>query len=195
MMSWKWTWVNFIASLLLNRLRFLLDLVLTQLHAWITQQPEIHPPAWHLDFYVGSFVVALIFSALRSCCPLHYGVLLPTQPAVAHVLQDEHVVPVLQTPSQDLTRKVFDHCAQIKTLGAARQVQKYFPQVSTGSERIDLVDPHHLPCHGVHLDRPQVAAAGELCSQESCFFCVYALCFCRCCLNSDAWFRLSPPIV
>ena len=38
-MNLRWTWVNFVSSLLINRLRFLHNIGLYNLHEWITVQP------------------------------------------------------------------------------------------------------------------------------------------------------------
>ena len=108
-MNWKWTWVNFIASLFINRLRFLSDTGLYNLHAWVTEmQPgsDNYPAARYIDFYVSALLSALILSFFH-LRPVHYGVLLPSMPAVAHVLQDGHLVPLVDNvPPQSLTRKV-----------------------------------------------------------------------------------------
>ena len=109
-MNWKWTWVNFVASLFINRLRFLSDTGLCNLHAWVTEmQPgsDNYPAARYIDFYVSALLSALILS-LFHLRPVHYGVLLPSMPAVAHVLQEDgHLVPLVDNvPPQSLTRKV-----------------------------------------------------------------------------------------
>ena len=108
-MNWRWTWVNFIASLLINRFSFLRDIGLYHLHAWVTQlQPgtDNYPAGRHIDFYVSALLSVLILSLfhLRPPC---YGVLLPSMPGVAHVLQDGHLVPLVDQPPQNMTRKVF----------------------------------------------------------------------------------------
>ena len=133
MVNWKWTWANFVASLLFNRLRFLLVLVMTQVHGWITLHLAMQPPTcWYLDFYFGSLIVAATLSLLRFSAP-HYGVLVPSQPAAVHVLQEEQVVPLLQNPPQRFTRKVFIH-KQIPSdiLAKGHLIQDYllrvFPQ-------------------------------------------------------------------
>ena len=107
--SWRWTWVNFIASLFFNRMRFLGDTGIFHLHSWLTmthhQQngSEYNYPA--ASFYVSALLSAAILSAFQ-LRPLHYGVLIPSLPAVAHVLQDSHVVPLVDPLPQSLTRKV-----------------------------------------------------------------------------------------
>ena len=110
-MNWRWTWVNFIASVFINRLRFLCDTGLYNLHAWVALaqiQPgsDNYPEAKHIDFYVSALLSVLILSFfhLRPVC---HGVLLPSMPAVTHVLQDGHLVPLVDNvPPQSLTRKV-----------------------------------------------------------------------------------------
>ena len=167
MMNWKWTWVNFVASLLLNRLR---NLLLTQMHSWITDQPEIIPLTWNLEFYIGSLIVVVTFSLLRFC-PLHYGVLLINQPEAAHVLQEGQVVPVLQNTPQYFTRKVF-HSNKIKVTRVGQSGSKCFPKVPTDTERFDLGDPPR-PLRPLHLHHHQVAAlGGELCN---CLLIVWGL--------------------
>ena len=106
-MNWRWTWVNYVVSLLINRARFLLDEGLYQLHAWITHYPgaDTYLAARHIDFYAGALLVAAIL-ALFHLRPLVYGVLLPSMPGVAHVLQDDQVVPLVDLPDQSLTRQV-----------------------------------------------------------------------------------------
>ena len=108
--NWRWTGINFFASVFLNRLRFLRDIGLYHLHTWVTQmQPgsDNNPAAKHIDFYVNALLSALILS-LFHLRPVHYGVLVPSMPAVAHVLQDGHLVPLVDNlPPQSLTRKVF----------------------------------------------------------------------------------------
>ena len=106
-MNWRWTWVNFVASLFINRLRFLHDMGLYHLHTWVTHQPgsENYPVAKQIDFYVSALLSALILSLFHRR-PLHYGVLLPSMPSVAHVLQDGQLVPLVDVPPQSLTRKV-----------------------------------------------------------------------------------------
>ena len=106
-MNWRWTWVNFVVSLLINRVRFLLDEGLIQLYAWIAHYPgaDTWLSARHIDFYSGALLVAAIL-ALFHLRPLVYGVLLPSMPGVAHVLQDDQVVPLVDVPAQGLTRKV-----------------------------------------------------------------------------------------
>ena len=108
--NWRWTGINFFASVFLNRLRFLRDIGLYHLHTWLTQmQPgsDNYPAAKHIDFYVNALLSALILS-LFHLRPVHYGVLVPSMPAVAHVLQDGHLVPLVDNlPPQSLTRKVF----------------------------------------------------------------------------------------
>ena len=108
-MNWGWTWVNFIASLFINRLRFLRDIGLYHLHTWVTHlQPgsDNYPAAKHIDFYVSALLSALILS-LFHLRPVQYGVLLPSMPAVAHVLQDGHLVPLVDNvPPPSLTREV-----------------------------------------------------------------------------------------
>ena len=109
-MNWRWTWINFVVSLLINRSRFLLDEGLYHLHEWITHH---HPPgtdvyleARYIDFYAGTALVAAIL-VLFHLRPLVHGVLLPSMPGVAHVLQDGQVVPLVDVPAQGLTRRVY----------------------------------------------------------------------------------------
>ena len=65
-----------------------------------------NPVANHIDFYVSALFSALILSFFH-LRPVHYGVLLPSMPAVAHVLQDGHTVPVVDNVHpQNLTRKM-----------------------------------------------------------------------------------------
>ena len=108
-MNWRWTWVNFVASLFINRLRFLRDISLHHLHTWVTEMqtgPDNNPVAKHIDFYVSALFSAFILSFFH-LRPLHYGVLLPSMPAVAHILQDDHTVPLVDNDHpQNLTRKV-----------------------------------------------------------------------------------------
>ena len=105
-MNWRWTWVNFIASLLINRFWFLRDIGLYHLHTWVTHGSEDnYPAARYADFYVSALLSAAILSVFH-LRPLHHGVLLPSMPGVAHVLQDGHVVPLVDLPPQSLTRKV-----------------------------------------------------------------------------------------
>ena len=106
-MNWRWTWLNFVLSIFINRLRFLLDEGLYHLHGWITLNPgdDTNPAARHIDFYAGTLLVAAILAVFH-LRPLVYGVLVPSMPGVAHVLQDNHVVPLVDVPAQGLTRKV-----------------------------------------------------------------------------------------
>ena len=108
-MNWSWTWINFMANILINRLRFLYDVGLYNLHTWVTHiQPgsDTYNLARHLDFYVSALFSALILSFFHRR-PLHYGVLLPSMPEVGYVLKDGHLVPLGdQVPPQSLTRKV-----------------------------------------------------------------------------------------
>ena len=108
-MNWRWTWVNFFASLWINRLSFLRDIGLHHLHEWVTHhQPgsDNYPAARQIDFYVSALLSVLILS-LFHLRPLRYGVLLPSMPGVTHILQDGHLVPLVDPPPQSLTRKVF----------------------------------------------------------------------------------------
>ena len=107
-MNLRWTWVNFVCSLLINRLRFLHDIGLYHLHKWITLHPgeDNHPAARQIDFYV-SVLLATTILTLFHLRPLHYGVLLPSMPRAAHVLQDGQVVPLVDLPAQTLTRNVY----------------------------------------------------------------------------------------
>ena len=90
---------------------FLCDTGLYNLHAWVALaqiQPgsDNYPEAKHIDFYVSALLSVLILSFfhLRPVC---HGVLLPSMPAVTHVLQDGHLVPLVDNvPPQSLTRKV-----------------------------------------------------------------------------------------
>ena len=108
-MNWRWTWVNFIASLFINRLRFLRDISLHHLHTWVTEMQagsDNYLVAKHIDFYVSALFSALILSFFH-LRPVHYGVLLPSMPAVGHVLQDGLTVPLVDNAHpQNLTRKV-----------------------------------------------------------------------------------------
>ena len=108
-MNWRWTWVNFVASLFINRLRFLRDISLHHLHTWVTEMQagsDNNPVAKHIDFYVSALFSAFILSFFH-LRPVHYGVLLPSMPAVAHILQDGHTVPLVDNfHPQNLTRKV-----------------------------------------------------------------------------------------
>ena len=103
--DWSWTWVNFVVSLLINRLRFLVDEGLYHLHTWLTHHPDAYPVARHVDFYATALFSAALL-ALFHLRPLIYGVLLPSMPGVAHILQNDQVVPLVDVPSQGLTRKV-----------------------------------------------------------------------------------------
>ena len=107
-MNWRWTWVNFIASLLINRLSFLRDIGLYNLHAWVTHQqpgPDNYPVARQIEFYV-SALFSLFILSLFHLRPIRYGVLLPSMPGVAHLLHNGHLVPLEDLPPQSLTRKV-----------------------------------------------------------------------------------------
>ena len=105
--NWRWTWVNFIASLSINRLRFLYNMGLYHLHTWVTHMEPGYDNNYCIDFYVSALFSTLIL-ALCHLRPVHYGVLVPSMPAVAHVLQDGHLVPLVDNlPPQSLTRKVF----------------------------------------------------------------------------------------
>ena len=105
-MNWSWTWVNFVVSLFINRMRFLFDEGLYHLHGWISPGTETSPGVRHIDFYSGALIVATILS-LFQLKPSCYGVVLPSMPDVAHTLQGDHVVPHVDPPDQGLTRKVF----------------------------------------------------------------------------------------
>ena len=88
----------------INRLSFLRDIGLYHLHAWVThQQPG--SDNYLINFYVSALLSLLILS-LFHLRPLCYGVLLPSMPGVAHLLQDGHLVPLVDLPPQSLTRKV-----------------------------------------------------------------------------------------
>ena len=106
-MNWRWTWVNFVVSLFINRLRFLFDEGLYHLHAWIILHhgSDTNLAARHIDFYASTLLVAATLAVFH-LRPLLFGVLLPSMPGVAHILQDNQVVPLVDVPSQGLTRKV-----------------------------------------------------------------------------------------
>ena len=108
-MNWRWTLVNFTASLWINRLSFLRDIGLYQLHEWVIHLQagsDNYPAARQIDFYFSAFLSVLILS-LFHLRPPRYGVLLPSMPGVTHVLQDGHLVPLVGLPPQSLTREVF----------------------------------------------------------------------------------------
>ena len=141
-MSWRWTWVNFIASLFFNRLRFLGDTGLFHLHTWLTHQQNASEDNYAAaSFYVSALLSAAILSAFH-LRPLRNGVLLPSMPAVAHVLHDGHVVPLVDPPPQSLTRKVTfisvqvrDNCDNFK-----------HSQVSAGPESPPLLGTYCVFC-------------------------------------------------
>ena len=139
--NWRWTWVNFIASLSINRLRFLYNMGLYHLHTWVTHMEPGYDNNYYIDFYISALFSTLIL-ALCHLRPVHYGVLLPSMPAVAHVLQDGHLVPLVDNlPPQSLTRKVSfaSDTFDITTC----------PQVSAGTEGSPLpgTDSSLCQCH------------------------------------------------
>ena len=104
-MNLRWTWVNFVSSLLINRLRFLHEIGLYHLHEWIQPGAESYPAARHVDFYASALFATTIL-ALFHLRPLQYGVLLPSTPRATHVLQDGQVIPLVDVPAETLTRRV-----------------------------------------------------------------------------------------
>ena len=127
-MNLRWTWVNFVTSLLVNRFSFLHDVGLYHLYAWIVLHPgsENYPEARMINFFASALVATAILSLLH-LRPLHFGVLLPSQPGAAHILQDGQVVPLVDLPPQSLTRSVF--LPRLRVI----DLRKY-SQVSTDTE-------------------------------------------------------------
>ena len=146
-MNWRWTWVNFVVSLFINRMRFLFDEGLYHLHGWISIHPgtETSPEVRHIDFYSGALIVATILS-LFQLKPSCYGVVLPSMPDVAHTLQGDHVVPHVDPPDQGLTRKVF-----LLPILNLFDLIIMFTQVSAGQESFPLPRAFRLFCHRFRL--------------------------------------------
>ena len=110
--NWKWTWLNFINSTLINRFWFLMDKGIYNLHAWVLSGADIITDIdksqtiyQHMDFYIMT-LLSIILLALFQRSTSHFGVLLPETPEVAHALQDGHVGPFLDIPPPTLTRPV-----------------------------------------------------------------------------------------
>ena len=110
--NWRWTWINFINSTLINRFWFLMDKGIFNLHAWVLSGADIITDIdksqtiyQHIDFYIMT-LLSIILLALFQRSTSHFGVLLPETPEVAHASQDGHVGPFLDHPPPTLTRPV-----------------------------------------------------------------------------------------
>ena len=110
--NWKWTWLNFINSTLINRFWFLMDNGIYNLHAWVLSGADIITDIdksqtiyQHIDFYITT-LLSIILLALFQRSTSYFGVLLPEMPEEAHASQDGHVGPFLDIPPPTLTRPV-----------------------------------------------------------------------------------------
>ena len=104
--NWRWTWLNYITSILVNRVLFLLDIGKYHLHAWIvneTKVSESYQLFWHIEFYLNTLLIGMHL-ALFQYSAFDFGVLLPETPEEAHVFQDGRVQPLLEAPVPTLTR-------------------------------------------------------------------------------------------
>ena len=107
--NWRWTWLNYITSILVNRVLFLLDIGKYHLHAWIVNETEVsesYQSFWHIEFYLNTLLIGMHL-ALFQYSAFDFGVLLPETPEEAHVFQDGHVQPLLEAPMPTLTRLLF----------------------------------------------------------------------------------------
>ena len=166
-MNLRWTWVNFATSLLVNRLSFLLDVGLYHLYAWIALHPgsENYPNARMINFFASASVATAILSLLH-LRPLHFGVLLPSQPGAAHILQDGQVVPLVDLPPQSLTRKV--------SFIAVQNLIQLILQVSAGTEGSPLPGSasNFCWCHLSLCCQPRLPLPIHA-TLASCCFCYY----------------------
>ena len=104
--NWRWTWLNFVTSILVNRVLFLLDIGKYHLHAWIVNETEVsesYQLFWHIEFYLNTLLIGMHL-ALFQFSAFDFGVLLPETPEEAHVFQDGQVQPLLEVPMPTLTR-------------------------------------------------------------------------------------------
>ena len=104
--NWRWTWLNYVTSILVNRVLFLLDIKKYHLHAWIVNETEVsesYQLFWHIEFYLNTLLIGMHL-ALFQFSAFDFGVLLPETPEEAHVFQDGHVQPLLEVPLPTLTR-------------------------------------------------------------------------------------------
>ena len=103
-LSWKWTTVNMLVSFFWCTLRMLLQVEVwetTVLHSWILNPKSTYTNELLLYNVLANNCWAILFTALLFFSKLQYGVLLPSDPESAHVLQAGAVVPLV-APEQPM---------------------------------------------------------------------------------------------
>ena len=110
-MNWRWTWLNFVLSVLINRLWFLIDRGVSNSWVWALSESESiiidRSQTVFIDVYfyfsvLLSVILLVLFQRLTS----RFGVLFPEMPEVVHASQDGHIEPLVDLPAQTLTRQV-----------------------------------------------------------------------------------------
>ena len=110
-MNWRWTWLNFVVSVLINRLWFLIDRGVINFHVWALSGSESitidrsQTVFTDVYFYL-SVLLSVILLALFQRLTSRFGVLFPEMPEVVHASQDGHIEPLVDLPAQTLTRQV-----------------------------------------------------------------------------------------
>ena len=110
-MNWRWTWLNFVVSVLINRLWFLIDRGFYNFHVWALSESESitidRSQTVFNDVYLYfSVLLSVILLALFQRLTSRFGVLFPEMPEVVHASQDGHIEPLMDLPAQTLTRQV-----------------------------------------------------------------------------------------
>ena len=103
-LSWKWTAVNMLVSYFWCTLRMLLQVEVwetTVHHSWILHPESTHTNELLLYNVLVNNCLAILFTAMLFFSKLQYGVLLPSHPESAHVLQAGAVVPLV-APQQPI---------------------------------------------------------------------------------------------
>ena len=114
-MNWRWTWLNFVVSALINRLWFLIDRGVSNSWVWALSESESiiidRSQTVFIDVYFYfSVLLSVILLALFQRLTSRFGVLFPEMPEVVHASQDGHIEPLVDLPKQTLTRQVPFHC-------------------------------------------------------------------------------------
>ena len=110
-MNWRWTWLNFVVSVLINRLWFLIDRGVINFHVWALSGSESitidrsQTVFTDVYFYL-SVLLSVILLALFQRLTSRFGVLFPEMPEVVHASQDGQIEPLVDLPAQTLTRQV-----------------------------------------------------------------------------------------
>ena len=109
-MNWRWTWLNFVVSALINRLWFLIDRGVSNSWVWALSESESiiidRSQTVFIDVYFYfSVLLSVILLALFQRLTSRFGVLFPEMPEVVHASQDGHVEPLVDLPAQTLTRQ------------------------------------------------------------------------------------------